>query len=157
MLVSALKMKRATEEIISFTVSKSFYHVCRIILEYHMNIIWENLSFVTYTQRAGMGRVGERGKKGRRYANVSVLNHTSCSQIYRNVIRINFQVFIITQSILALMLTSARGKPVAHVESQWKEPRQNPGPQPGLNGAKLTLSLYQPSKFATTFFMEQRP
>lgn len=81
MLASALKMKRATEEIISFTVSKSFYHVCRIILEYHRNIIGENLSFITYIQKRG----GDGGWRVRRcrYENTSVLNHISCSKIWR--------------------------------------------------------------------------
>lgn len=81
MLVSALKMKRATEEIISFTVSKSFYHVCRIILEYHRNINRENLPFITYFQKKGRGGGCRVGRS--RYGNISVLNHISCSEICR--------------------------------------------------------------------------
>lgn len=86
MLVSALKMKSATEEIISFSVSKSFYHVCRIILEYHMNIIWDNLSFTTYTQKRKWGK-----KKKKKPTQVdkcfTVLKHISCSNICREVLR----------------------------------------------------------------------
>lgn len=84
MLVSALKMKRATEEIISFTVSKSFYHVCRIILEYHMNIIWENLSFTTYNQKRGVEVKGK--KKAQVCMCFSMLNHISSSKICRDVL-----------------------------------------------------------------------
>lgn len=83
MLVSALKMKSATEEIISFSVSKSFYHVCRIILEYHMNIIWDNLSFTTHNQK----RKWSKKKPTQVDKCCRALNHISCSNIYREVLR----------------------------------------------------------------------
>lgn len=133
MLVSALKMKRATEEIISFTVSKSFYHVCRIILEYHMNIIWENLSFITYNQNSGGAWGGEKKKNRSRYANASLLNHVSCSKICRDVLRIHFWARSSGHDIgyAGLDVDFIQGQTGADAESQRMEPRQSPGAEPG--------------------------
>lgn len=99
-------------------------------------ILSERICHLSRTTRTvgGVGGGGGREKKNRsRYANDSLLNHVSCSKICRDVLRIHFWARSCGHDIgyAGLDVDFIQGQTGADAESQWMEPRQSPGAEPG--------------------------